>query len=275
MALMAVGGPCRATTWSCPFGKWVGKGEEVVIIMAERGGLDPRVCLCSAQISPLSALGLWGGLGPVPPFSTACLPHPDVLACCPGPGHAGTSPEQPAGLSHCVQLLTPYLRPFPLNGSCSGAWIWVLVPLFPPGVRGPLHLPLPLSHVSTWNLWCSWKHWHSWDWHPVPWLVTPGHPGPAQACVRDALVPCMSLPLQCELCPAPRPFAKQSCWCCRQGQGDAKLGPDVPGLGEEGRGALGRGCPFLPPAGIHAGQGWYTCGRGHTWTQEPAPCSVP
>lgn len=223
MALVAVRGPCRATTWSCSFGKWVGKGEAVVIITAEQGGLDPCVCLCSAQISPLSAPGLSGGLGPVPPFSTACLPCPDVLARCPGPGHAGTSPEQPAGLSHCVQLLTPYPRPFPINSSCSGAWVWVLVPLCPTGVRAPLHLPLPLSHVSTWNLWCSWKHWH-----PVPWLVTPGHPGPAQACVRDALVPCMSLPLQCEcvvLHPACPIVCQAELLVLQAGTGQCKTGP--------------------------------------------------
>lgn len=89
MALMAVGGPCRDTMWRCPLPERVGKGQGVVIPTAEREGLDHRICLCSAQPSfPLClprgcGKRLGWGTWPCATFQHVCLPHPDVLACCP------------------------------------------------------------------------------------------------------------------------------------------------------------------------------------------------
>lgn len=105
------------------------------VTTAEWEGVGPHIHFRSAQFPPPSALGPWQeavGRGNVALCHLSALSAFPTRMCwhaTPDPGRAGTSPKQRAGLSHSVWLITPNSRPFPLNNGCSGAWVWVLVPL--------------------------------------------------------------------------------------------------------------------------------------------------
>lgn len=86
------------------------------------------------------------GCGPVPPFSTVCLPHLDVLACC--------SQSWP-----CWAISRAAGRALPLcsagyskhNTISLKTWLQWCLGLGPASLVHPLHLPLLWSHLRIWS----------------------------------------------------------------------------------------------------------------------------